>query len=309
MDVSIVIPSKDDPAGLYFTYAGAVADLEHSGLRYEILAVVDGEFHDTARSLKAHNGCRVLRTQADSPQGARHAGAMQAQGRYIFFLDSHVLVCRDFFKRMAAAMQSTGAALLHSPHCTWSPRTMGYAYGVAWDGNLWSKDHQITPTSVTPYRVAMMGHGAICADREAYFSSGGYWLEQRGWGGEESHLNLKLWMMGHSCWVLPDVYHWHYMAHRRSAQVFGAPEHVRNFLISAYALGGDRYLNRCYLAYMLPAEQRDAANGTKETAVYQKLRDAVPREAAAERVFICSGPFKGDLDKLREFFRKEGIHS
>jgi GT2 family glycosyltransferase len=309
MDISVVIPSHRDPAGLYFTFAAAAADLEHSSLHWEIIAVVDGEYHETAKSLKAHQGCRIIKGEFGSPQASRHAGAEVGKGEFIFFLDSHVVPCRDFFLRMMHTARETRAAMVFSPHCTWARGQMGYGYGVDWCGNLWAKDHQTEPTESVPYRVAMMGHGAICVDREKYFAAGGYWLEQRGWGGEENHLALKLWMLGQECWVEPRVYHWHYMANRRGEAVFRTLEHVRNFLISAYALGGQRYLDRVYLNYTLGANAVPAGQRPEAQDPYGVLYRAAPAEAAVERQRIFDGPFGGDLDKLREFFRHENIHS
>lgn len=307
MDISVVIPSRDDPAGLYFTYAASQVELERSGLEYEIIAAVDGSDHEVRRALQQHQACRIVDGfsgfKCDSPQASRHEGAKRACGKYIFFLDSHVVPCRGFFNSMLYAAQKEQAAIVFSPHCTWARGVMGYGYGVAWDGNLWSKDHQTKPSSNYPYPVAMMGHGAICVDREKYFRVGGYWQAQRGWGGEESHLSLKFWMLGERCYCDPRIYHWHYMATRRGEAIFGDREHVRNFLISAYALGGQKYLDRCHLAYELPA----AARG--QGGIYDDLYRVAPEEAAAERELIRSGPFGGDLDKLRECFRKEGIHS
>ncbi len=321
MDISVVIPSRDDPAGLYFTFAAASAELEYSGLYSEIIAVVDGEWHETARAMRQHQACRVVNGVFGSPQHARHFGAEQASGKYVFFLDSHVVPCRDFFRCMVNTAEETGAAIVYSPHATWARGVMGYGYGVDWCGNLWSKDHQteplvmlngVTQKSVTPYRVAMMGHGGICVNREKYFAAGGYWLAQTGWGGEESHLSLKLWMLGHETWVDPRIYHWHYMAHRRGEEIFVDREHVRNFLISAYALGGEKYLNRCFFKYTMARNVHatpEAARNVPAIDPYRDLYEAAPMEAAEERARICAGPFGGDLDKLRAFFRQNEIHN
>lgn len=321
MDISVVIPSRNDPAGLYFTFAAASVDLEHSGLSHEIIAVVDGETHETSRALLQHQACRVICGTFGSPQHARHFGAEQAAGKYIFFLDSHVVPCRDFFRRMTETAEATGAAIVYSPHATWARGVMGYGYGVDWCGNLWSKDHQteplvtrngVTQKSDGPYRAAMMGHGGICVSREKYFAVGGYWLVQRGWGGEESHLSLKCWMLGQETWADPRVYHWHYMAHRRGEEVFLDREHVRNFLISAYALGGEKYLNQCFFKYTTARNVHatpEAARSAAPTDPYRDLFESAPAEAQEERARICAGPFGGDLDRLREFFRTEGIHN
>lgn len=310
MDFSVVIPAHNDDAGAYFTATAALSDLEHGNISHEVIVAVDGAPLPAVTELAKTGAIRTACGDFGGPQNARHAGIMAAEAKYVFCLDSHVIPSRHFFTHLAGALVAQKAAIVHSPHYTWGKKQGAYGFGINWAGNLWSVDHETHPQSFAPYRVAMMGHGAFVVNKEKYLACGGYWSEQHGWGGEEPHLNLKFWMLGETCWCDPRVYHWHYMGHRRDASVFKDREHVRNFMLAAYAIGGRKYLDICYTHYTLIANAQPSFEQAKEhwpTDPYGDIYSAVPVDAAAERERIMAGPYAGDLDALRSFFRSENI--
>ena len=309
-DVSIVIPSRDDEQGLFFTLASASVELAASGLTYEIIAVIDGDWNETARSIQTHQWCRIIQGDFGGPQRARHVGILEAKAERVFFFDSHVVVSPGFFRRMLDAMDSSGAALVHSPHSIWNPAVRAYGYRVFWLGHFWSSSAEDKPKSPDPYPVALCGHGAMLVDKQKYFDTGGYWQALRGWGGEEPQLNFKFWMLGHECWVCPQAWHMHYFANRRSAEIYRSPDYIRNFLLVAYATGGDKFLNSAYQYFTMAANgKRTPEEVMKDPKVYpwKEIMERVPEEAAEERQRICAGPYGGDLDSLRKHFEEKGI--
>ena|SRR5690242_19445820 len=90
------------------------------------------------------------------------------------------------------------------------------------DGYLWTKKTLLEPPSSGPFKVATHPHGAFAVRRDSFLKAGGYWRELHGFGGEETQLCLKFWLMGMTCWATPRVYHWHWLpaGGRRGSETF-----------------------------------------------------------------------------------------
>lgn len=317
MKLSIVIPSYQDPAGLWFTVAACITDLEQDFAPddYEIIAVVDGPDDDETRiilGMRQQQMCKFIKVDTRTPQKNRHIGLERAEGRHVFFLDSHVIVARGFFRRMLTSAQETGSALLHAGHCFFSKDTMAYGYNMDWKAQFWSTTAENKPKrSDGPYRIAVAGHGAICVDREQYVAIGGYWDALNGWGGEEPQLNLKAWLLGKEVWMEPRTYHWHYMPLKRCLEGMQLSiPYARNFFLAAYASGGQKYLdavNHHFTAIHNRHATIEQAVKAPTLNPYGELYEEVMRDGQQERALICSGQYGGDLDALRAMFDREGI--
>ena len=114
--------------------------------------------------------------------------------------------------------------------------------------------------------------------KAAYIAVGGYSDLLVGYGGEEPLLCLKFWMLGHECWQTPFVHHNHFLSDHGMGGAMASEQYQTNFLITKYVLTGN------------------VSSGLQVTPAMR-----------AERARIESGPFGGDINKLREFFRREGI--
>lgn len=316
MKLSVVIPSFEDAAGLWYTVAACRADLSEDFApdEYEIIGVVDGPEDDLTRVLlgmRQQNMCKLINTNHRTPQKNRHEGLLAAQAPKVFFLDSHVIPSRGFFKRMLSSSEETGASILHAGHCFWNRASSAYGYNMNWKSHFWAVTCESKPQrDDAAYRICLAGHGAMLVDRAQYLAMGGYWDALRGWGGEEPQLNLKAWHTGREVWMEPRVYHWHFMPmKRRLEEISLSVPYVRNFLLVAYASGGQKYLDAVYQFFTMMnngAETVEAA-ALKKSEPYKETYEGVPEVARAEREMICSGPFSGDLDDLRSFFEANGI--
>lgn len=316
---AIVIPSYNDAAGLWYTVAACRADLEadFSPDDYEIIAVVDGPEDDETRvilGMKQNAMCRVLNVNTRTPQKNRHIGLLQTDAPYVFFLDSHIVPSRGYFKRMYDSMLETGAAMIHAGHCFWRRDKCGtaYAYHMNWKDQFWSETAECVPQAKDrPYPICLAGHGAVCVDRAQYLEVGGYWDALEGWGGEEPQLNLKFWLLGKTVMMEPRVYHWHFMPMKRNlCGIQVSDRYAKNFMLVAYASGGQKYLDAVhYFFNQLQNGHKsiDEALAAEAILPYSAIYDAIPKEAEAEREAVCAGPFGGDLDRLREYFVAEGI--
>lgn len=317
MKLSIVIPSHKDAAGLWYTVVAALADLENDFApgEYEIIGVIDGPEDDQSiiTNMKQQKMCKLLFTNTGTPQKNRHIGLLEAEADYVFFLDSHVIPSRGFFKRvLQTAEEHSDVAIVHAAHCFWKRDKMNFGYNMDWMNYFWSFKSEIAPQrSDAAYPICLSGHGAMCVNKKLYLQIGGYWDALQGWGGEEPQLNLKVWLLGYRILMEPRVYHWHFMPSKRQLkEVQHSLPYARNFLLVAYASGGQQYLEYVY-HFFTQMENRHAtleeAIHAKPQAPYQELYDTIPQIAAAERATISGGPFAGDLDKLREFFTTNGI--
>lgn len=318
LKLAVVIPSFQDASGLWFTVAAARVDLEADFApdEYEIIAVVDGPEDDgkVIYGMRQMGTCRFLASELRSPQMNRDLGLRATEAPYVFFLDSHVIPSRGFFKRLLQTAEETSAAIVHGPHCFWKKHEKGLAYGYYfnWRDYFWACSAEDVPKFPDrPYPIAITGHGAMVVNREKYLKMGGYWGALKGWGGEEPQLNLKAWLLGEQVLMEPRVYHWHFMPEkRRLAEIFKSEPFVRNFMLVSYACGGESYLNSTYGFFTRSAKSYDTfdeALAHKDEGPFSAAFRAVPQEAEEERKLICSGPFHGDLDALRAYFNREGI--
>lgn len=301
--ISVIIPSRNEDVALWATVASARADLETSGLEYEILVVLNGEYPQLGVQANIEKFFQPVFAgeHIDSPHSARHLGVNYAHGDTFFFLDAHVVLPSGFFRQVLADMAETGADIMHVPHRYLSRAC--YGYRTAWNEYAWGAELIREAPSDAPYRIAQMGHGAFAMRAETYYRIGGYWLALRGFGGEEPQLDLKTWMMGGSCWVTPRTYHWHYLPPgvRHTDNLFRDRNFVRNFLLLAAAYGEPGRIDAFYKAFILLHWQfQDLMPGLKE----EVLADP---SVAAERRFIAERAKYKDLAELKAMFDREGV--
>jgi hypothetical protein len=310
MKVSVVIPCYSDPAienkageELWYTVCAAHSALEFSGMDFEIIPVMNGVYPMPANC--QHVGERIKTiycgTGVESPQAARDAGMRHAEGEFVFFLDAHVVVPPNFFTVILEDMVKNDADFMGTPHRFLGPTY--YGAKVAWHEYLWCRDIiRVPPRGAEPWRAAVHPHGAFCMRRSAWERAGGYWKALKGWGGEETQLCLKLWMMGLSVWVTPRTYHWHWLppAARRTADIFSQPHFARNFLLIAAAYGDEARVRKSYES--LSMLYWGLQNKYPEMIAEVLDSSAVKREKAV----VQAGAFK-NIDELRGYFRSEGI--
>ena len=208
---------------------------------------------------------RCLRGTFGSPQSSRDVGIKAAICDNVLVLESHVIV--SDIQKLAFEHERLGGALTFPIRVAEGSEQFDvYAHETDWYGNLWYKRAVYQPVSDEPYRVAQFGNSCFMLDRRWYLESGGYTNLMKGWGGEEPFICLKAWMLGRECWQVPSVWHAHYL----TAGAHAEGVNPRNFQILKYVITGE---------------------------------GPVVSEAIAERQRICSGPFQGDIKRLREHLR------
>lgn len=308
--ISVVVPCHCDGEGAYLTLCSARSQADFHGIPAEFILVNDHGTDPTVNSAEPQLlGVTVFNGRWGSPQASRDRGIRAANHPWVLCLDSHVILSVGALPALLDVAQAQPKAGLVFPAMTLfsaEPKHLGYS--IAWDSHLWHNGYLThTPEQIErgmkakgpyqPFRLGIASHGAFLVNREAYLQTGGYTLEQRGWGGEETYLGLMMWLMGWESWMVPGEYHWHYTGNRRAhGLVSKSAEYVRNFLVAAYLLGGMRQLTVAQLWF----------SSRCVDPIGLMLKEVV-NTCAAERNRIEAGPFGGDLLRLTEFFAQEGI--
>ena len=283
MQLSVVIASHQDPLGLYLTTFAVIEQLSKTDLNWEIVIAADG---GSEYKWEKQPNVRCLRIRTGSPQGTRDAGIRAAKYSNVLCIESHVVV--SDIERLLLAHQALNAAMTFPARIGEGPEMFSsFGYEMDWDSTFWNKRAVYRQKQDDPFRIVGFGHAAFLIDRDWYIRSGGYFLEMRGFGGEEPDLNLLAWQTGREIWMVPAVNHAHYLTPGAHRDATTSDDFKRNFCIAAYEHGGQEYLQKVesHFGYRL---QRNAA-------------------IEARRQMICGGVFGGDLDKLRQWCQQEQI--
>lgn len=288
MQVSLMIGTYNNPEGLYLSLFSALSQFENSDLDWEIVICADGGTE--VKYEKAHPNIKVLRfgggNRLGSPQATRNAGIRGCSYRNVLCIDSHVVI--SDIRKWVSEHERLGAAISF-PAMVGGSHEMWKLYGSVfdWDASFWYKHVLYSPLKSEPYRILQTSHSGFMVDRDWYIKSGGYTDLQVGYGGEETFLGLKAWMLGRENWMIPSVWHAHYQPAGRNPNADLTENYKRNFMIAAYVMGGIEYLR-------------------KTEAHYRGSLKITP-EIEFERVRMCAGPYHGDLDLLRTYLKHQGI--
>lgn len=272
MDLSVVIASCRNPQGAYLTVYALLFQLQKTNLDWEIIIACDGGTETLWEKLP---NTRCLRIRTGSPQGTRDAGIRAALAATVLVVEDHVLV--NDIASFLEAHKCLGGAMTF-PVRVGEGTSLFNVYGTTtnFEGNLWFKRTLYSLPDRLSYRVPQFGHSCFMLDRAAYLAVGGYTGLLTGWGFEEPHLCLKFWMLGYELWQVPTIQHAHYLADRTGG-----------------AMQSENFQKNCDIV------QYVIAGRTPPFPVTPSMRE--------ERHRIEQGPYEGNLDKLRAYFRAQGI--
>ena len=249
--VSVVIPTRNEQKNLKWTLQAAMADLE--GLDYELIPVLNRCHPDEADDLRRYwpfkTGHGKVLEYNDKPScwQARNLGASEAEGKYILFLDSHVIPSPGSFRRLIEYHEGwKGVA-----HCAlnyWLEPEAKALHGYRWQPEkFWGTWTRVKPKP-PDYKVVMSGTSSSLVDRDVFNEIGGFNEHLGIYGGGEPYIDLKVQMFGYDVRMPPDCRLWH-LTETRGYNWNNADLH-RNFMISAFALGGEEFLEPLYQNYV-----------------------------------------------------------
>jgi hypothetical protein len=301
-DYTVIIAHRGDPLGLWATIHGCEA-ASASDRKYSYVIVANGmdevpqntyflkEGLETEKKLGA-----FIHTKSPlAPPTARQLGVEQATGNVLFFFDNHCIPVDLYFERGLIHMKEYGIDLLHSTTQYWTGKYKHYHYPLTLEDNFWVTNPSETPIKDTPYYCACGGAGGFAVSKEAFDKVGGYGPIGlfEGWGGEETYLDLKMWMFGYKVGVHPNMLHWHYEAVRSYAR-HNTPEFYINLMTAANALGGKKWLDKVSSSFSTGGNYTD------------KLRDIAHSRSSKHHDWIAANA-KYSLDEVLELFKRDGI--
>jgi hypothetical protein len=223
---------------------------------------------------------------------ARRIGSERARGDYIFWCDSHVVVRGDDLRRAVDwHLGWRGVLKFGLNYFLDHPARTLYQYD--WKPErfwgTWTRRRPDPPD----YRIMLSGsHGLI--DRSVYEEIGGIHPALGIYGGGEPYLDFKVQMFGYEvrCSPAHQVYH---IAERRGYS-WDNDDLWRNFMISAYAIGGDEALEPLYTHYI------KRCNGVERYLTrLEELRSEAVRLATDDRGWIARHAVRTFGDVLDEF--------
>ncbi|MEH1947591.1 MAG: glycosyltransferase [Nostoc sp.] len=172
---------------------------------YEIVLVDDGSTDGTLEWLAAHKEefphVRWFQQDHAGPAAARNLGVEQAQGDTIIFIDSDLVVLKNF-------LQAHGNALVQGQEKLGSDRLFTYGAVI----NTCNFDNPTAePYKVTDFSAAFFATGNVAIPK--------HWLEKAGlfdtsfqlYGWEDLELGVRLKKLGLTLIKCPEAvgYHWH----------------------------------------------------------------------------------------------------
>jgi glycosyltransferase involved in cell wall biosynthesis len=288
--LSVIIAARNEIPHLWYTLHSVqqqIAALDGRGAGVELLVVDDGSTDATQKFLQnpaIGQIVRAIRTEGVFAPRARHLGALEAQGRWLLFLDAHVLLGPSFLDTVLARFAAEGApeaeavGAVHFP-LAWNwggPEDFRDHYKLTLDTNFWGEHRRGGFTRLT--EIAVSGHAGLLVRRDRFFQVGGYAAPFRGYGGEENYLDLKLARFGYRNYSFPEVYFLH--CSQRLSDPWTSPAMFRNDVLAAYIVGGERWARPLRENHWLPPgttpEERDR--------LYEEaLRDGEEERALLDR--------------------------
>ncbi|HEX2077214.1 MAG TPA: glycosyltransferase family A protein, partial [Longimicrobium sp.] len=264
MDLSVIIAARNEIPHLWYTLHSVrqqIAALDGRADAVEVLVVDDGSTDATQKFLQTpaiRQIARAIRADGVFAPRARHLGALEARGRWLLFLDAHVLLGPGFLSTVLARFAAEGApeaqsaGAVHFP-LAWNwggPEDFRDHYRLTLETNFWGEHRRGGFTRTT--EIAVSGHAALLVRRDRFFQVGGYAAPFQGYGGEESYLDLKLARFGYRNYSFPEVYFLH--CSQRHSDPWTTPALFRNDVLAAYILGGERWARPLRDSHWVPPD-------------------------------------------------------
>ncbi|MDG2992066.1 glycosyltransferase [Candidatus Synechococcus calcipolaris G9] len=172
---------------------------------YEVIVVDDGSTDETIPWLMEHSSevphVRLLQQEHGGPAIARNLGIQQSQGDIIVFIDSDLVVLKNF-------LQCHGEALLEAQRTLGSDRC--FTYGAVINTSNF-ENPTAEPYKITDFSAAFFATGNVAIPK--------HWLETAGlfdpqfqlYGWEDLELGVRLKALGLKLIKCPKAvgYHWH----------------------------------------------------------------------------------------------------
>lgn len=331
VDITIIIAHRGPGMGLWMTIQGCEIELADSGLKYDYVVVHNGDpdMGIETRSIMHHlerSGRRldfIHHPAPLSPPSARQLATESADGKYLFFFDNHCIPARGYFTNALRCFEEQRADMVHSMTRFFAGEKDHYHYRLHLDSNFWGESvvddpygaqSPDLPRRVSPYRIAVAGHGGFAVRRSVWEEVGGYGPLGMftGYGGEEVYFDLKMAMMDKTNWLVPQMVHHHWSGERAKAikcekcgevTTSGYSRHYsddyfRNMLMCANIVGGPKWCDKVYMHFMNhPKQPGKTMYDLYMEAIYRSDKHGVAYRAKCRRT----------LEQQLDEFKRLGI--
>ena len=177
--ISFIVPAHNEELELPATLLAIGAAAAESGENHEVI-VVDDASTDATPALARSAGAQVVSINRRQIAASRNAGARQARGEVLFFVDADT--------RIKATHVRDGLAALQAGHSGGSAR-------IITDGDVPWWGHVALKVFSTLYFASNLGAGAfIFTTRQNFEAIGGF--DEQYFAGEEVFLSLALKKIG-----------------------------------------------------------------------------------------------------------------
>ena len=173
--LSFIIPAHDEARLIGATLAAIHSSAHALGESFEIVVADDSSTDDTA-AIASEHGARVIRVDHRHIAATRNAGAREAAGQWLFFIDADTLINAGYLRAAMLALRS-GAAGGGAAVKLIGPITPSERVGQ------WLLMHVFRWTGVTP------GCSLFCT-RAAFDAVGGF--DERYFAGEDVAMGRAL---------------------------------------------------------------------------------------------------------------------
>jgi len=292
--VSVIIPARNEHPQVWFSVDSVQMQLRN--VPHEIL-VIFNENTDRAPEYGKNRGCflRFFSMDKGSVSQSRRFGAENAKGKYLFFLDSHVLLeenCVCSVLELFETIEDLGICWLSVRYLLgWT-----YAYGYKLQLNTFWGTWQHKKKSNDPWPCLMSGLAAAAARRDRLMEINNFHPALGIYGGSEPYISMKMEMFGYRNFVHPNAKAAHFVDKR--GYCWNSSDFLHNFLLASYTLGGQYYFN------IIKEKYTEKCKGVQRYIdELEKICCVVLKEGRDDRLFVKENA----KYSLQEVFRYHGI--
>ena len=164
MNVSVVIPVKNDPVGLEACLLSIEASAVQ-GVDYEVLVVDNGSTDDTIAVAKRH-GATVLQAPHATVSALRNLGAKKSTGDVLAFIDADCTVVPGWFDALKPYLQDDAVVCFGSPPTIPKQST--------WVQRCWYQIRKKVSADGTAFDIEWLESMNMFVRRDAFWKVGGF---------------------------------------------------------------------------------------------------------------------------------------